>query len=68
MRTRRWMLLALLATVVAVPTGWLLWPPRPSAITWENFHRLNKTGMTLAEVEAILGGPARDVAETHLEE
>jgi outer membrane protein assembly factor BamE (lipoprotein component of BamABCDE complex) len=40
---------------------WLLWP-RPSAITKENANRI-QVGMTLQEVEAILGGPARD--DTH---
>jgi hypothetical protein len=36
----------------------LMWP-RKSAITVENAERI-KEGMALAEVEAILGGPARD--------
>jgi hypothetical protein len=37
--------------------AWLLWPR--TAITWENYERI-QVGMTLAEVEGILGGPARD--------
>ena len=37
---------------------WLLWP-REWAITEENIGRIQK-GMMRAEVEAILGGPARD--------
>jgi outer membrane protein assembly factor BamE (lipoprotein component of BamABCDE complex) len=37
---------------------WLLWP-RESAITEENIARI-QPGMTRAEVEAVLGGPARD--------
>jgi hypothetical protein len=36
--------------------GWLLWPR--AAITRYNAAKL-EAGMTLAEVEAILGGPAR---------
>jgi hypothetical protein len=55
----RLLLPALLAVLVALLlTFWLLWP-RPSAITPENALSL-RSGMTLAEVEAILGGPARD--------
>jgi hypothetical protein len=37
---------------------WLVWPSA-SAINELNAARI-QTGMTLAEVEAILGGPARD--------
>jgi hypothetical protein len=46
-----------LALVVLCLSSWLLWPN--SAITHENVRRIQK-GMTLAEVEEILGGPARD--------
>ncbi len=38
--------------------AWLLWP-RPTAINRENAAKIQE-GMTLAEVEAILGGPPRD--------
>jgi hypothetical protein len=36
--------------------AWLLWP-RPLAITPENYEMI-RVGMTLEEVEGILGGPA----------
>jgi hypothetical protein len=56
-RTRRRLLLTLAVTLTAVVLGaWLLWPS-PSAITEENYDRL-RPGMTLEEVEALLGGPA----------
>jgi hypothetical protein len=48
-------LVALIAIGVAFG---LLWP-RSSAITWENIEKIH-VGMTRAEVEAVLGGPARD--------
>jgi hypothetical protein len=47
---------ALVATMLA---AWVLWPR--TAITRENAAKI-QPGMTLAEVEAILGGPARDEA------
>jgi hypothetical protein len=43
--------------VLALACGWLLWPR--TAITRENAAKI-QVGMTMAEVEAILGGPARD--------
>ncbi len=50
-----------IASVVAVPllgaVAWLLWPE--SAVTPENARRIQR-GMTLTEVEDILGGPACD--------
>jgi hypothetical protein len=59
-RTRRLLPLVLLvATVPLAVAAWLLWPP--TAITPKNAERI-RPGMTLAEVEAILGGPARDEA------
>jgi hypothetical protein len=62
-RTRRLLLLALPAALVtAALTGWLLWSR--TAITAANAARIEK-GMTLAEVEALLGGPARDEAPDH---
>ena len=58
MTRRRVLLLGLLATAVGVAAAaWLLWPR--TAITRENAAKVRE-GMTLAEVEAILGGPARD--------
>jgi hypothetical protein len=58
MTRRRVLLLGSVAVVAAlVVTWWAL--PRPSAIHQENAAKV-KEGMTLAEVEAILGGPPRD--------
>jgi hypothetical protein len=58
MRKNRWLLLGLLlACIVGVVLVVLaLLPPTPG-ITKENFDRI-EVGMTRAEVEAILGGPA----------
>jgi hypothetical protein len=57
-RTRRLLLFAVPAGLaVALIAAWLLWPR--TAITRENAEKI-QVGMTLAEVEAILGGPARD--------
>jgi hypothetical protein len=60
-RTRRRLLLFILASVAVLAVGaWLLWPR--TAITRENAAKI-KEGMTLAEVEAILGGPARNESD-----
>jgi hypothetical protein len=57
-RTRRLLLLGPPATLAAIAlAALLLWPS--TAITRANAARI-KAGMTLAEVEAILGGPARN--------
>jgi hypothetical protein len=59
-RRRRLLLIAL--TVVALAslgTIWLLQRQSQSAITCENAAKI-KEGMTLAEVQLLLGGPARD--------
>jgi hypothetical protein len=55
---RRFLVLAVVGTAVALAVGVWLIRPR-TAITVENAARI-QPGMTLAEVEAILGGPARD--------
>jgi hypothetical protein len=55
-RPHRFLFLSIAAIAVAVGI-WTLWPR--SAITLQNMKRI-KAGMTLAEVEQILGGPARD--------
>ena len=58
--TRRRVLLlgsVAVAAVLAVAV-WVVWPTA-TAITADNAARI-KEGMTSAEVEAILGGPARD--------
>jgi hypothetical protein len=57
-RTRHLLLFGLPAVLVAVAlAAWLLWPR--TAITRENAARI-QDGMSLAEVESLLGGPARD--------
>jgi hypothetical protein len=56
MTKRRLLLIALFATVMLLSV-WALWPR--TAITREDAARIRE-GMTLGEVEAILGGPARD--------
>jgi hypothetical protein len=49
-----------LLVIGALPlTDWLLWAP---GLTGDNVRRI-KPGMTLAEVEALLGGPAQDTFE-----
>jgi hypothetical protein len=54
---RRLVLFGLLGVFLAAGAGvWLFWPR--TAITRENAAQV-QVGMTLAEVEAILGGPAR---------
>jgi hypothetical protein len=63
-RTRLQLLFALPAVlVVALVAAWLVWPS--TAITRENAEKI-KEGMTLAEVEVILGGRARDEATGRL--
>src|SRR5947209_17090532 len=59
MTRRRVLLLGSVAVVAALAVAvWMVWPRR-SVITRENIDRITD-GMTLDEVEAILGGPARD--------
>jgi hypothetical protein len=59
-RTRRLLLFGLPAGLVAAMLAvWLLWPR--TAITRENADKI-RMGMTLAEVETILGGRARNEA------
>jgi hypothetical protein len=57
MHRRRLLLFGLAAGLIVLAVGnWLL-RPRPTAITEENYGAI-RVGMTLEEVEAILGGPA----------
>ena len=58
MTRRRVLLLGSVAVVAAMPVAVWLLSPR-TAITPENAAKI-QPGMTLAEVEAILGGPPRD--------
>jgi hypothetical protein len=63
-RTPRLLLFGLTAAVLAIMlAAWALWPR--TAITRENADKI-RMGMTLAEVEAILGGPARDESTASL--
>jgi hypothetical protein len=62
MTPKRWALVLLMASCLAVCAFAAYMRPRPSAINEENVAKI-KRGMALAEVEAILGGPARD--ESH---
>src|SRR5882757_4406362 len=60
MTTRRRLLFGLLAVFIALSVGgWELWPRPPSRITRENAARIEE-GMTIAQVEMLLGGAARD--------
>jgi hypothetical protein len=59
MTRRRVLLFGSVAVAVALAVAvWLVWPAA-TAITADNATRI-KEGMTHSEVEAILGGPARD--------
>jgi hypothetical protein len=62
MTARKWYLLpvVLVAVVMAMPLAIGLWAPQGSgsAINRENCKRI-QVGMTLAQVEEIMGGPAR---------
>lgn len=59
MPRRRLTLVAVFALLVLVGIGaWLLWPPS-TMITRANADSI-RAGMTIAEVEEILGGPPRD--------
>jgi hypothetical protein len=59
MARRRLLVFALLAALVLIGVStWALWPEEQSAITRENSEKI-RVGMTLAEVQTILGGPPR---------
>src|SRR5262245_12789528 len=60
--TRRLILVAVPASLAAVVCGPSLATPGPPQIRMENASRIKK-GMMLAEVEAIVGGLARDEVE-----
>jgi len=56
-RSRRLLIVPVALAVVLALGAWVFWPR--SAITRENAEKIAE-GMTRADVEAILGGPARD--------
>ena len=56
-RTRRLLLFGLPAGLALLIVAWLVWPR--TAITRENAAKI-QTGMTLAQVEQLLDGPARN--------
>jgi hypothetical protein len=61
-RRTRLFLFAALAVLAVGLAAWLFAPPEPTAITVANADRI-RNGMTLAEVETLLGGPARNESE-----
>jgi hypothetical protein len=62
MTRRRLLLFGLPAALLLLGvSSWLLWP-RPTAITREHAAKIQK-GMTLADVEELLGGPARNESD-----
>ncbi len=67
-RRRRLLVFGLLASLLVLGVrGWVLWPRMATAITRESAARIQEN-MTLAEVEALLGGPARDETTGPLED
>jgi outer membrane protein assembly factor BamE (lipoprotein component of BamABCDE complex) len=59
MVNRRLLMVAVLVTLVLLGvSAWALWPREQSAITRANAEKI-QVGMTLAEVQTILGGPPR---------
>jgi hypothetical protein len=56
-RRRRHLLIVLLGGLISAAAGSCLLWPRLSVITEENYGKI-RVGMTLEQVEAILGGPA----------
>jgi hypothetical protein len=58
-RALLWLAGVALVALALFLTDWLLWQP---GLTEDNVRRI-RPGMTLAEVEALLGGPAADTFE-----
>jgi hypothetical protein len=58
-RALLWLAGVALVALALLLTDWLLWEP---GLTEDNVRRL-RPGMILAEVEALLGGPAADTFE-----
>jgi hypothetical protein len=59
-RAHRLILALPVAVVLVLAVAWLLWPR--TAITRENADKI-QNGMRLAEVEELLGGPARNESD-----
>jgi hypothetical protein len=64
MTCRRVLFFALTIAALLLGVGWLLWSR--TAITRDNAAKIRE-GMTVAEVEAVLGGPARQETSRKLE-
>jgi hypothetical protein len=66
--TRRRILLFTMVVIAMVAIGvWLLWPQESlSEINQENAERIHR-GMTLAQIESLLGGSARREANGQIE-
>ncbi len=59
MSSRRLLMFAVLVVLVLLGvSAWALWPHEQSAITRANVEKI-QVGMSLAEVQTILGGPPR---------
>jgi hypothetical protein len=58
-RRKRLLVLALPVVLVLLAVGAWATSPEPSAISLENAAQI-RAGMTVAQVETFLGGPARD--------
>jgi hypothetical protein len=56
MMSLRLLLLTLPVTVVLLGGAWLMWPPDPAASVRAKVAKV-RLGMTLAEVEGLLGAP-----------
>jgi hypothetical protein len=66
MTRRRLLLFGVSVAVVVLSVGvWVFWAQPRTMITRENAARI-QVGMTLGEVEAILGGPARNESSGQL--
>src|SRR5438132_10837818 len=66
MPRRRLLLFGVSVALAVVALIALLLPPRATSINWANAENI-RNGMTVGEVEAILGGPARDDSTGPLE-
>jgi hypothetical protein len=63
-RRKRLIALLVAAGVFSAATAWSC---RPRTFSYTNYQRI-RPGMTLAEVEALLGGPGEEIRETQVPE